>query len=96
MIISYLPDAAKELQVAALYYHRQAGLGEAFLTETKKAENLLKSSPNAWIKLERSIRRITLRQFPYHLIYTVKQEKIVILAAAHHRRRPDYWRSRIS
>lgn len=96
MITTYLPDAAQELQNAALYYqHQQAGLGEAFLSEVEKAEYLLQTAPKAWTKLDKNIRRISLQRFPYHLIYTLKPENIIVLAVSHHRRHPDYWRSRV-
>jgi mRNA-degrading endonuclease RelE of RelBE toxin-antitoxin system len=35
----------------------------------------------------------TLRRFPYSVIYEVLGNTVTVLAVAHHRRRPGYWRS---
>jgi hypothetical protein len=40
-------------------------------------------------------RRCLLRRFPYGLIYALDQDDILILAVAHTRREPGYWRDRL-
>jgi hypothetical protein len=35
-----------------------------------------------------------LPHFPFSLVYRVRHAEIEIVAVAHHRRRPGYWRSR--
>jgi hypothetical protein len=37
------------------------------------------------------IRKHTLRKFPFSLIYSIEKHGLLILAVAHHRRRPQYW-----
>jgi mRNA-degrading endonuclease RelE of RelBE toxin-antitoxin system len=37
-----------------------------------------------------------LHTFSYNLVYVVESDEIVILAVAHHKRRPGYWRGRLS
>jgi len=32
-----------------------------------------------------------LRKFPYSMFYIVEREVVVIVAVAHHKRRPGYW-----
>lgn len=39
-------------------------------------------------------RRYLLRRFPYSVIYRIGDQGIEIVAVAHGRRRPDYWRHR--
>jgi hypothetical protein len=39
-------------------------------------------------------RRLLLRRFPFGLVYEVYEGKALILAIAHHRRRPGYWTER--
>ncbi len=41
-------------------------------------------------------RRILLKRFPYAVIYLPLHNKIVVIAVMHQRRRPDYWKTRIS
>jgi hypothetical protein len=43
----------------------------------------------------RRIRKWALRRYPFCLFYVVLGARLVILAAAHVRRRPGYWRSRL-
>ena len=35
------------------------------------------------------------REFPYALIYVERPDRIMLLAVAHFKRRPDYWRERL-
>jgi hypothetical protein len=34
------------------------------------------------------------KRFPYHIVYRTDREPILIVAVAHGRRRPRYWRNR--
>ncbi len=43
---------------------------------------------------ERTIRRFLLRRFPYVIIYEIVSDEIHILAVAHTKRRPGYWKNR--
>lgn len=36
-----------------------------------------------------------LRKFPYALVYALGMEQVHLLAVAHLRRRPGYWRNRV-
>jgi hypothetical protein len=42
-----------------------------------------------------TLRRILLERFPYALIVAVRPDKRLVLAVAHLRRRPGYWRARV-
>jgi len=39
-------------------------------------------------------RRYLLQRFPFSVVYRVEARRILIVAVAHARRRPSYWRSR--
>jgi mRNA-degrading endonuclease RelE of RelBE toxin-antitoxin system len=41
-------------------------------------------------------RRLSLKVFPYRIIYRIEGSEIVVYALAHVRRRPGYWRKRIA
>lgn len=41
-----------------------------------------------------AFRRARLNRFPFHVFFEVVGEKVVVLAVAHERRRPGYWRAR--
>jgi hypothetical protein len=40
------------------------------------------------------LRRVRLDRFPYSIVYRRSADVLVIIALAHHRRRPAYWRGR--
>ena len=41
------------------------------------------------------VRTFRLRTFRYNVVYVIDGDEIVIVAVAHHRRRPGYWRGRL-
>ncbi|MBS1914061.1 MAG: hypothetical protein JST22_18890 [Bacteroidetes bacterium] len=41
-----------------------------------------------------TIRMKNLIRFPYWLVYSIRANEIRILAVAHQKKRPNYWRSR--
>jgi toxin ParE2 len=94
--VRLLDVAQQELDEAIVYYNGESpGLGDALLLETVAAIDRILRFPDAWHPLGDEIRRCRLRQFPYGLIYSKDEEGILILAVAHTRREPGYWRDRI-
>jgi len=65
-----------------------------FLPETEQAMQAIAESPMTWRIIEGKLRRRLIRRFPFGILYHVEPERIVIVAVAHLRRRPGYWRGR--
>jgi toxin ParE1/3/4 len=96
MKLIFHPDADAELTEAAQYYEsRQPGLGSDFLAEVERALDQILTNPEAFRKIGRRVRLKPLWRFPYNLIYAVYPERIRIVAFAHQKRRPFYWRKRL-
>lgn len=94
--IRYLEAAEEELLTEIGYLERRAqGLGRRFFDQVKRAESLIAQSPEASEEIRPGIRRRLLRQFRYSLIYSLEPEGPLILAVAHHSRRPGYWIGRV-
>jgi plasmid stabilization system protein ParE len=94
--VRVLAVAQRELDDAVVYYNQQQpGLGNAFLAETVAAIDRIRRFPRGWHPLGPELRRCLLRRFPYGVIYRVENEGVLIVALAHVRRRPEYWRTRI-
>lgn len=70
------------------------GLGDAFINELEVATGLLQKHPELGVEVDFSFRRLPLRRFPHSLIYSVEGDRLWVLAAAHQKRRPGYWRER--
>ena len=87
--------AENELNEATTYYAQaRRGLGEAFLAEVHHAVDALAASPLAGTEVEDSVRWWLVRRFPYSVLYRAHVDHIHILAIAHQKRRPFYWRGR--
>lgn len=91
------PEAAAEAGEAAAWYEAQrAGLGLEFLGAVDHAMDSVCESPMlypAW-RPNHPWRRSVIRRFPYVVFYEVEDERVIIMAVAHAKRRPGYWVTR--
>lgn len=83
------------LDSALRYESQRSGLGDEFLEEVGRAVEAVAQSPDRWPPNGEDTRRYLLHRFPYGLVYMVREDSVVIVAVAHLRRRPGYWRHRI-
>lgn len=96
MNIRYLELAKFEFHDAISYYKKeQIGLGKIFSDNIKTAISRIKSLPNLYPFIKKEVRKCTLHKFPYNILYVIEENEIVIVAIAHHHRKPDYWVHRI-
>jgi plasmid stabilization system protein ParE len=87
--------AEGELNEAAAYYAQaRPGLGDAFIAEVQRAIESLADAPLAGREVEKDVRWWLVKRFPYSVLYRVRDDHIRILAIAHQKRRPFYWRGR--
>jgi plasmid stabilization system protein ParE len=97
MQIVFLQPSKDEMCEAAAYYEtKAAGLGSAFLDEVERAVSGIKELPYSGRLLRNGVRRRLVKRFPFGILYAVDDNKIVVLAVMHLRRRPSYWASRLS
>ena len=95
-LIGFHPDAGAEVTEAAQYYEvRKSGLGSDLLVEVERALEQILTNPEASQRIGRRVRQKSLWRFPYNLVYAVYPDRIRILACAHQKRRPFYWRKRL-
>ena len=89
------PEAVVEAQAAAQWYReRSESAGEAFLSELDRAVEMILESPEMWPQYIHGTRRYLFHHFPFYLVYRQVSAKIEIVALAHGRRRPGYWKHR--
>jgi hypothetical protein len=80
MKIAFLPAATEELTEVADYYEaRLSGLGSDFLLEVERLAAVVLELPTLGEKLDRVHRRVSLRRFPYGLVFF--QDEDVILSS---------------
>ena len=96
MKIEFLSEADEEFREAARYYESEAaGVGIAFIAAVHKAVDKVIEFPLAAQIIRAGIRRTVLQHFSYNIFYAVEADTIVIIAVAHQRKRPNYWRGRL-
>ena len=93
------PDARAELRAGAGWYDDPA-VGQELLDATLQARRSIASMPDAWPAIRTwhrspTLRAKSVRGSPYQVIYVVANHEIVIVAYAHEKRLPGYWRRRI-
>jgi toxin ParE1/3/4 len=93
--ITFHPDADAEVTEAVQYYEvRSPGLGGELLREVERALGQIARNPEACQRIGQRVRRKTLWRFPYNVVYAVSPDRIRVVAFAHQKRRPLYWRKR--
>lgn len=96
MRVTFHEEASSDLFEAARYYEdRVQGLGHSLLEDVEHAVRDLSDSPLSSPTIGPEVRRRVVRRFPYSLLYVVETDRIVVMAVAHHKRRPGYWKSRL-
>lgn len=96
MKVEFFPAAEQELLEAADQYERQLqGLGTDFVAEVERVAGVLTELHSLGEKLDGIHRRLPLRRFPFALIYRRDADAVRVVAVAHRRRRPRYWRPRV-
>jgi plasmid stabilization system protein ParE len=95
MKLQFHPEAEEELLEAVSYYESKVGgLGERLLAEVQGAADRLREYPEIGAPLSPELRKLVLSRFPYYVIYSVAPGNVYVLALAHDRRRPGYWKER--
>ena len=89
------PEAVAEARAAAQWYReRSASAADAFLAELDRAVERIAENPGTYPHHVRGTRRYLLQRFPFYLVYREVSGKLEIIAIAHGRRKPGYWKTR--
>jgi plasmid stabilization system protein ParE len=93
--VIFHPGASEDYAAAfAWYYSRGTALASDFEREIERGIRLISQNPLRWPRYDNERRRLIVRKFPYSIIYELHGEDVVVLAVAHGKRKPDYWRDR--
>jgi plasmid stabilization system protein ParE len=93
--VRFHPLAAQEAAEVSDWYRersQQAAIG--FVAELEHAIQQVTELPETWPSYEAGTRRYVFSVYPYSLIYRVTEQEITIVAVAHAKRKPGYWRNR--
>jgi plasmid stabilization system protein ParE len=95
-VARFLEDAKAELLDALAYYNRRTpGAGDRLLEDVLETADRVCEAPDRWPVDDDGYRRSRLLVFPYALRYGVAADgNIDIVAVAHAKRAPGYFRGR--
>jgi toxin ParE1/3/4 len=91
------PEAVAEAQAAAQWYReRSASAAHAFLAELDRAIEKISEDPAIWPRHVGGTQRFLLKRFPFSVVYRQLPNRIEVVAVAHGRRKPGYWKRRLA
>ncbi len=87
--VRILEEASQEaIEAAAWYEYEQPGLGAEFFAAVDAAIDVIKEAGDT------GARRLILERFPYDIVAIELPEEAIVIAVAHHSRKPGYWLGR--
>jgi plasmid stabilization system protein ParE len=91
------PEAVWEARAARAWYERRSpAAAKAFVEELEAALERILDAPEMYATYLHGTRRCLLRRFPYLVVYRTTETTVQVIAVAHGRRKPGYWRFRFS
>lgn len=94
--IEYHPQASDEVAQAFDWYSEvDPDVADRFKIELDRAEQLVQRSPEAWGSYLHNTSGFRFRGFPFVMAYILRDQRIIVIAVAHTRRKPGYWRDRL-
>jgi plasmid stabilization system protein ParE len=95
--VYFHPAAADEAEAALTWYAerspRAAGRFVVSLSETIEG---ISNSPQRFPPFHSGTKRALVRRFPFLVIFRERSGQIEVIAVAHGKRRPGYWRKRLN
>ncbi len=92
----YHPGATRDQRESFAWYAQESpDTALRFLDAVENAYERIADHPSRFPRFSRNTRRLVLQAFPFSVIYRQLETDIQIIAVAHHKRRPGYWKNRI-
>lgn len=96
LAVRFHPAAAQEAEEGYEWYAaRNPDVAHGFREELRHAVEAVAENPGTWPRYGRRARRYLFPRFPFSLVYVVRGDEVEVVAVAHAKRRPGYWRSRL-
>jgi toxin ParE1/3/4 len=90
------PLAWEEMEATDDWYRsRSFDVGLEFLSDLDSAIEDILQAPQRWPKYLYGTRRLVMQRFPFSIIYLDDPDLITIIAVAHAKRKPGYWKGRL-
>jgi|ERR1035441_435947 plasmid stabilization system protein ParE len=95
--VSFHPAAVRDAEEAVTWYaQRSLRTADRFLDELDRLVELIAAAPGRFQPFDTGLRRAGFRRFPYYLVFRADETRTEVLAVAHVKRRPGFWRERVA
>ena len=95
MRVDFHPEAIAELEASAEWYlHRSPPAAQGFALAVETALDRIARFPERYPRVDARHRACTVEKYPFQIIYRDDDQCIFIIAIAHAKRRPGYWKRR--
>ncbi|MBE7493576.1 MAG: type II toxin-antitoxin system RelE/ParE family toxin [Verrucomicrobiaceae bacterium] len=93
-----LSDGAKrDFNEGLQWYRKQSDqAADNFIKRTLETAQRIAADPTRYRQILPEIRILRYKKYPYSLIYRILPDVIKVYAVAHDKRRPGYWKRRLS
>jgi len=93
--VDYLPGARRDFDESFDWYaQRSAPAAVRFVNAVDAALRAVAANPERFAAVDALHRECPVRRFPFRIIYRVVEGRVVVVAVAHAKRRPGYWKDR--
>lgn len=98
--VRILRQAAEEAEAAAGWYEQEReNLGQDFFQAIEAGIQLIEDDLVPLVSMpghagSLGAKRLILRRFPYDIVVVERLGEVIVIAFAHHARKPGYWRNR--
>jgi plasmid stabilization system protein ParE len=93
--VNYLPGARQDFDESFDWYARRSQVtAERFLAAVSASLNRIAEDPEQFSRVDSRHRECLVRRFPFRVVYRVEADRILVVAVAHAKRRPGFWRRR--
>ena len=94
-VVRIIAEASAEIRAEETYYRKRSVVAaDAFLAELDRAFGLILAAPERWPVVWKGARKFRLRRYPHSVVYRIEGSIVRVIAVAHGRRRPEYWKYR--
>ncbi len=96
MQVQILREAETEFWEAFTEYEEiETELGIRFKDEIQRSVQLIRQHPTLPRLRGKCYRRVNCRVFPFYIAYHIRRNTIYVVAIAHAKRAPNYWKNRL-
>lgn len=93
--MDFHPEPIVELSESADWYaERSPASARNFFAAVDKTIALIAVDPLRFVLIDEKHRACSVTKFPFQIVFRVDRDRMLILAVAHAKRRPAYWKNR--